>query len=76
MLSRLAWEKDVTMSSQPDIEQLGINTIRTLAMASAVPSRLWLGGVASATRDKDLIRGLLGLDGRPWRHRACSWLMA
>src|SRR4051794_4656474 len=32
-----------------------------LAMAIAVPSRLWLGGVASARRDKQLIRSLLGL---------------
>jgi transketolase len=32
MLSRLAREKEVIMSSRPDIEQLSINTIRTLAM--------------------------------------------
>jgi len=35
-----------------------------LAMAIAVPSRLWLGGVASAKRDKQLIRRLLGCLGR------------
>src|SRR5215218_6027874 len=32
-----------------------------LAMALAVPTRLWLGGVVSATRDKHLIRDLLAL---------------
>jgi hypothetical protein len=32
MLSRLAREKEVTLSSHPDIEQLSIHTIRTLAM--------------------------------------------
>jgi transposase-like protein len=35
-----------------------------LAMAIAVPSRLWLGGVASAKRNKHLIGELLGLVGR------------
>lgn len=35
-----------------------------LAMAIAGPTRLWLGGVVSAKRDKHLIRSLLGLIGR------------
>lgn len=50
-------------------DEVGVKLVgRTvwLAMAIAVPSRLWLGGVVSAARDRSLLRALLR------RVRACA----
>ncbi len=52
---------------QVQADEICANTQRGkvwLAMAIAVPTRLWLGGVVSARRDKVLIRSMLGLIGR------------
>src|SRR5512135_3554667 len=41
-----------------------------MAMAMAVPSRLWLGGVVSARRDLTLIMAVVGMVRRAARHLA------
>jgi transposase-like protein len=53
-----------------EVRVRAVGGVLWLASAIAVPSRLWLGGVASATRDGALIRALLG------RVRACGPIRA